>query len=132
MDCQPRHGVLKRPGEAGTVACPRHRRDHHAMLRAAHPRRVGHHVGADHPQVKGPPAPSALAPVEASTAPPALAAAAPLPAGRADRSDDHLGGLVKLHPLDHRLLDAEQLCPYPLGLHAVPPPYETSLGQPEP
>jgi hypothetical protein len=56
----PRHRVIEIPGVPGAVPCPRHRRDHHPVLRAGHPRRAGLQLRPDGTQVQRPPPPPSL------------------------------------------------------------------------
>jgi hypothetical protein len=132
VDRQPRGGVLEPAREPRTMPGPGNGGDHHAVLAAVHPGRVGLQQRLHGPKVQRPPAPSPLALIEAGAAPAADPAAPPAPSCRSHRRHDRVGLLVEADRFDDGVLDAEQPCPYPLGLHAVSPFYETSLRQPEP
>jgi hypothetical protein len=85
VDRQPGGGVVERAGVPGPMARPGHGGHHHPVLGAADPRRPGLQIGADHAQVQRPPAPPALALVEAGAAPATPTPAAPDPLrGRTD------------------------------------------------
>jgi hypothetical protein len=59
---QPGDLILKRPGEARVVPGPRHRRDHHPVLFAAHPRRPRLQERERRAEIQRPPPPAALSP----------------------------------------------------------------------
>lgn len=106
----------------GTVPSPRHRRNHHPMLRAAHPRRVGLEHRANGAQIQAAPPPASLTGVIPRTTPPAQATPATLPAPRPHVDNEQLLVLIELDTLHMRLLDAQQPRPYPAIAHAVPHP----------
>jgi hypothetical protein len=108
VDGQPGGGVVERAGVAGTVACPGHGGDHHPVLGAADPGRLGLQVGADYGQIQRPPAPPALALVEAGVAPATPTAAAPDSLAGPHRHHQRLLILVEADPFDDRLLDTEE------------------------
>jgi len=110
-DRQPGGGVVKRAGVAGAVARPGHGDHHHPVLGAADPGRLGLQVGADHAEVQRPPAPPALALVEAGAAPATPTAAALDPLAGPHRHHQRLLILVEPDPFDDRLLDTEQAGP---------------------
>lgn len=119
-DRQPGDLIIEVTGVPGAMTSPRHRRHHHAMLTARHPRRVGlqHHLhGA---QIQRPPPPPTLALVIARSRSLADPAPPPTHPRRAHMRDQDLLVLAELDPLHRRLLDAQQPCPYPCLTHAVP------------
>lgn len=105
---QPGELIIKRPSVPGSVASPRHRRHHHAMHRAGHPRRVGLQHGLDQPKVQGPPAPPALSLALAPAALAALPTTTTLTRVRPHISHQQLLGFVILDPVDAGLLNPEQ------------------------
>ena len=77
------------------------------------------------------PAAPALALVIARAAALADRTAPSLAPGWPHHSDHRVGVLVVHDLLDHGVFDTQQTLPYPSGSHAVPPPWESSLEQPE-
>jgi hypothetical protein len=118
---QPGDLLLEGAGEARVVSGPGDGADDHAVLGAAHPRRVGLQVGDGRAEVQRPPAPPPLAEVEARGATAADAAAIALAMVRRDRRH-YLPLIVDLDALDDRPLQAEQACPYPFLAHVVAAP----------
>ena len=108
VDRQPGSGIVERSGVPGAVARPGHGGHHHPMLGAADPGRLGLQVSADHAEVQRPPAPPALALVEAGAAPTTPTTAALDPLARPHRHHQRLLILLKADPFDDRLLDTEQ------------------------
>jgi len=90
---------------------PRHRGHDHPVLRARHPRRVGLQLGTDSAQVQRPPPAPARPVVIARATTTTHPAPATLATDRPHRGHQHLGVLVELDPLDHRLLDPKQTPP---------------------
>ncbi|MER3485587.1 MAG: hypothetical protein C4345_06085 [Chloroflexota bacterium] len=109
--------VLEAAREARVVARPRHRRDHHTMPLAAHPRRLRLQEADRGAQIERTPPPPALTRVVAGAASATEPAAAPLAPARARRDNQRVP--VEPDVLDHRLLDAQQPSPYPHPAHAV-------------
>jgi hypothetical protein len=97
---QPGDLLLEGSREARVVPGPGDGADDHAMLRAAHSRRIGLQVGDRRAEVQRPPASPPLAEVEARGSAAADAAAVTLPMVRADRHH-YLPPIVELHALDH-------------------------------
>ena len=108
VDRQPGGGVAEGAGVAGPMARPGHGGHHHPVLGAADPGRLGLHERLDHPEVQRPPAPPALALVEAGAAPATPTAAAPDSLAGPHRHHQRLLILVQADPFDDRLLDTEQ------------------------
>jgi hypothetical protein len=132
VDRQPRGGVLEPAREPRTMPGPGDGGDHHAVLAAAHPGRVGLQQRLHGPKVQRPPAPSTLALIKAGAGSAADPTAPPAPSCRSHRRHDRVGLLIEADSFHDGVLDAEQPCPYPSYLHAVSPFYGASLGQPEP
>ena len=108
---QPRHRLIEAQRVPGAMPRPRHRRDHHTVHRAGHPRRVGLDHRPHRAQIQRPPPPPSLARVVAADSAAGTlrsAAAGPGPAGP---RHDHTLVLVELDSLNDRLLDAEQPSP---------------------
>jgi hypothetical protein len=108
---QPRDLIIEEPGVPGAVPRPGHRRHHHPVLGAAHPRRISLQHRHHNAQVQRPPASSTLPLVIARTPPPAQPTAAPLPAGRPHMRDQQRSVLIELDPADRGLLDPQQPSP---------------------
>ena len=93
---------------AGAVTRPRHGHHDHAMLMAAHPRRVRLHKRAHGAKVQRPPAPATLAAVKAWAAPRADPTASLEVLAGPSRHDDYASLLVVQDPPDDRALDTNQ------------------------
>jgi hypothetical protein len=109
---QPRHLVIEHAGMPGVVPGPRDLSDHHSVLGAGHPHRIGLHEDPDRAQIQPPPparltATLVVAPAPATTAP----APATLPRHRPHRHDHDLLVLVEHDVLDDRLLDPQNRTP---------------------
>lgn len=82
-----------------------------AVFGAVHPRRIGLEPHRDRPEVKGPPPPSSLTTVIPRRPAAALTTTAPASPPRTHTRDQLAGVLVKLDPLDDRLLDPQKGTP---------------------
>jgi hypothetical protein len=111
MRHQPRRGVIERVGVPGAVAGPRHLGSDHAMLSAAHPRRVSLEERPDRAEVQRPPPSPALALVITRAALPAAAAPPLRTLARPDRHDDALVVLVEGDVLNDSLHHPEKPSP---------------------
>ena len=118
-DGQPGDRVVEPVGVARTMASPGHRRDHHPVVRAPHPRRVGLDEHRHQPDVQRPPPAPARSAVVARTPTPTHPAPRPRPRRRPHRHDHRTGHAVEIDTLDDRLLDTEHPPPYPVRAHAV-------------
>jgi hypothetical protein len=122
LDRQPRRLVLKAPGKARRVPGPRHRAHDHAMLVAAHPRRVRLDVRQRGSEVKRPPPASALAEIEPRATTPTHSAAILLMPPR-PRRDNHLARVAERHVLNDRGAQPEQPRPYAPDAHVAVTPF---------
>jgi hypothetical protein len=119
---QPGDGVVEGSGVPGPVAGPGHLTHGRSMDGAVHPGSIGLEEAAQLTDVKGSPAPPALAPVVEATASSAVSAPARCPFRRSYRHDDCPCYLVDFDPLDDRARQPQQPLPYARVPHPVCPP----------
>lgn len=108
---QPRDRLIERQRVPRAVPGPRHVRHHHAMRRAAHPRRASLHEHPNRAQIQTPPPPRPGTAVITGTPRPAPPATIPSPPRRPHRDHHLLRLLVELDTLNDRLFDAQQGTP---------------------
>src|SRR5690625_1779678 len=96
---------------ASVMTSPRHCGHDHTMLTAPHPWRIRLQHRLHRSQIQCPPPATTRTTVITRTATSAYPTPAPLPARRPHMRDQQVRILLELEPLDHRLLDTQQVPP---------------------